>query len=85
MRKTASLVFLLCCATWLQAPTTVSAAAFPVELRQTSQGWQLLRGGEPYFIRGAGGNSSFQQLVEAGGNSIRTWGADDRRWYPFKG
>jgi hypothetical protein len=55
----------------------VSAEAIPVELRQTSHGWQLLRGGEPYFIRGAGGNSSLQQLVKAGGNSIRTWGADD--------
>jgi hypothetical protein len=53
------------------------AEAIPVELRQTENGWQLLRGGEPYFIRGAGGQHSLQQLVAAGGNSVRTWGGDD--------
>ena len=60
-------------------PSILRADAIPVELRQTGtkQGWQLLRGGEPYFIRGAGGNSALQQLVAAGGNSIRTWGAED--------
>jgi hypothetical protein len=58
-------------------PPTASAEAIPVELRQTAQGWQLLRGGEPYFIRGAGGSGSLKQLAAAGGNSVRTWGADD--------
>jgi len=53
------------------------AEAIPVELRQTGQGWELLRGGEPYFIRGAGGDHSLQALAAAGGNSVRTWGADD--------
>ncbi len=48
-----------------------------MELRQTEQGWQLFRGGEPYFIRGAGGDASLKELAEAGANSIRTWGADD--------
>jgi hypothetical protein len=55
----------------------VSAEAIPVELRHTAQGWELLRGGEPYFIRGAGGDGSLAQLAAAGANSIRTWGADD--------
>jgi len=53
------------------------ADAIPVELAKTEQGWQLLRAGEPYLIRGAGGGSSLQLLAEAGGNSVRTWGADD--------
>ena len=48
-----------------------------MELRQTAQGWQLLRGGEPYFIRGAGGKGSLKLLAAAGANSVRTWGADD--------
>ncbi len=62
----------------LLLPSSAAAAeAIPVELRQTEQGWQLLRGGEPYFIRGAGGTHSLQQLADAGANSIRTWGADD--------
>lgn len=58
-------------------PSTASAQAIPVELRQSAQGWQLLRGGEPYFIRGAGGTGSLQQLKAAGANSVRTWAADD--------
>ena len=55
----------------------VMAEAIPVELRQTEQGWGLLRGGEPYFIRGAGGNHSLEALAAAGANSVRTWGADN--------
>jgi hypothetical protein len=55
----------------------VMAEAIPVELQKTEQGWQLLRDGEPYFIRGAGGQHSLQQLAAAGGNSVRTWGGDD--------
>ena len=58
-------------------PVAAMSEAIPVELRQTEQGWQLLRGGEPYFIRGAGGDASLEQLAAAGANSLRTWGADD--------
>jgi len=53
-----------------------SAEAIPVELRQTDDGWQLVRGGEPYFIRGAGGDASLEALAAAGANSVRTWGGD---------
>ena len=52
------------------------AEAIFVELEKTEHGWQLLRGGEPYFIRGAGGSASLEQLAAAGANSIRTWSAD---------
>ena len=55
---------------------SVMAEAIPVELRETEQGWQLLRGGEPYFIKGAGGTASLEQLAAAGGNSVRTWSTD---------
>ena len=58
-------------------PSAAAAEAIPVELQQTEQGWQLLRGGEPYFIRGAGGADSLERLAAAGGNSVRTWDADD--------
>ncbi|MBT8107119.1 MAG: hypothetical protein KJP17_02720 [Gammaproteobacteria bacterium] len=52
------------------------AEAIPVELKETEHGWQLLRGGEPYLIKGAGGSASLQQLAAAGGNSVRTWSTD---------
>ncbi len=63
---------------WLTLMPIISfAEAIPVELIETKQGWQLLRDGKPYFIRGAGGTHSMEELAEAGANSIRTWGADD--------
>jgi len=58
-------------------PSGVSAESIRVELRQTENGWQLLRGGEPYLIRGAGGSHSLPALADAGANSIRTWDADN--------
>ncbi|MBN1268950.1 MAG: hypothetical protein JXB04_05140, partial [Kiritimatiellae bacterium] len=48
-----------------------------VRLVPAKQGHQLTRNGEPYFIKGAGGDQRLEDLAAAGGNSIRTWGADD--------
>ncbi|MGB6220644.1 glycoside hydrolase family 2 TIM barrel-domain containing protein [Haloferula sp.] len=45
--------------------------------KKAGGGWQLLRSGEPYFIKGAGGDKHLEDLVAAGGNSIRTWGIGD--------
>lgn len=70
------MIALLCSGVTL-LPTLAIAQAIPVELQQSAQGWQLLRDGEPYFIRGAGGTGSLQQLAAAGANSVRTWAADD--------
>ncbi|MEO1596528.1 MAG: glycoside hydrolase family 2 TIM barrel-domain containing protein [Pseudomonadota bacterium] len=49
----------------------------PVELVETEQGWSLLRGGQPYFVKGAGGDGDMDLLAAAGANSVRTWGSDD--------
>lgn len=52
--------------------------AIPVELQQGEDGsWTLLRGGEPYYIRGVGGVTYLDEAVAAGANSIRTWGAGE--------
>ncbi|MGB0768334.1 MAG: glycoside hydrolase family 2 TIM barrel-domain containing protein, partial [Phycisphaeraceae bacterium] len=51
------------------------AAAVPVEVKRTDAGWQLLRDGEPYTIKGAGGDQYLHLLAASGANSIRTWGA----------
>jgi hypothetical protein len=75
--RSAVFVFLLSCVAPLIWPATVAAEAIPVELRRTEQGWQLLRDGKPYFIRGAGGDAPLSKLAAAGANSLRTWGADD--------
>ena len=48
----------------------------PVKVVKTAHGFQLLRGGQPYFLRGAGGLQQFEQLRQAGGNTVRLWSAD---------
>lgn len=63
--------FLICAA-------HLRAQAVKVELRQDAEGgFTLVRGGEPYFIQGAGGGASKSLLKEMGGNSFRTWGVGD--------
>ena len=47
----------------------------PVEVVQNDQGeWQILRGGEPYYVKGGcRGAGLLEELAAAGGNSIRLW------------
>lgn len=48
-----------------------------VEVVETESGYQMLRDGEPYFVKGAGATGSdYGTVVSNGGNSIRTWGVD---------
>jgi hypothetical protein len=54
----------------------LATGVHPVKLTKTDGKWQLLRDGKPYFIRGVGGDSELDRLVEMGGNSIRIWGLD---------
>ncbi|MBT8135805.1 MAG: hypothetical protein KJO54_02195 [Gammaproteobacteria bacterium] len=77
MAKKTGLTPIFFLAVFMACPVHSLAQAIPVELKQTDKGWQLYRGGEPYFIRGAGGDGALEQLAAAGGNSIRTWGAGD--------
>lgn len=62
--------------------STVSVAVQPAEklnipsvvkIQKNDQGFELTRNGLPFFIKGAGGSNHIDKLVEAGGNSIRTW------------
>lgn len=49
-------------------PPAVSAV---VPVRVAVDG--MTRGGEPYFVKGAGGSGCMEQLAARGANSIRTW------------
>ena len=50
----------------------------PTTLEQDEHGnYRVFRGGEPYFIKGAGGTSRLDLLAESGANSIRTWRTRD--------
>jgi len=44
--------------------------------KDANGGFELMRNGQPFFIKGAGGTSNLEQLVKYGGNSIRTWGVE---------
>jgi len=56
----------------------LGATAIPVELNYTASGiWQLKRGGEPFYIKGAGGDASKELLAECGANTFRTWGVNE--------
>ncbi len=51
--------------------------AVKVEIITNDNKFQLLRNGNPYFVKGAGGSSEYiHRLAAYGGNSIRTWGTD---------
>ena len=62
---------------------TLAAAAYPpagpvkVTVRQANGRYELLRGGQPYFVKGAGGSAYPERIAAYGGNSIRTWGTAD--------
>ena len=53
------------------------AAPTVTKLVQTKGQWQLIRGGKPYLIKGAGGSGPLDLLAARGGNSNRTWGSDN--------
>lgn len=40
-------------------------------------GFKLLRNGQPYYVKGVGGDVFMDKTVAAGGNSVRLWGAEN--------
>jgi hypothetical protein len=52
------------------------AAQSTVKLESKNGQHRLIRNGEPYFVKGVGGDSHLELLASVGGNSIRTWGID---------
>ena len=65
-------------ASTVEEAALANQGAIKVELRQDEEGgWTLYRGGEPYYIKGVGGQVYLDRAVEYGANSIRTWGAGE--------
>lgn len=57
--------------------TASTRAPIPVTLKKEDGRYQLYRGDQAYFIRGAGGSQNIPLLAASGGNSLRTWGTDN--------
>lgn len=62
-------------------PTTPTATALSapvkVEVVGTPGKYQLLKNGQPFVIKGVGGNGNRPLMLASGVNSFRTWGADN--------
>jgi exo-beta-1,3-glucanase (GH17 family) len=53
-------------------------APIKVEIAKTADGYLLMRGGEPYTVKGAGmARNDIERFARYGGNSIRTWSTDN--------
>ena len=56
----------------------MSTGAIPVQILSDNERFTMIRGGEPYYIKGAGVRTQYmKRLAKAGGNSVRTWSAAD--------
>lgn len=61
----------------LYLTSAIAQAADPaVRIVGDSGQWRLERDGQPYFVKGVGGDGSLELLAKLGGNSVRTWGED---------
>jgi hypothetical protein len=81
-----TLVFSFACgqsdgpATSDSTPGAASGTAIPVEVVRRDGRYTLLRGGEPYAVKGAGLEfGDVESLAAHGGNSFRTWRTDNGR------
>ncbi|MEM9252806.1 MAG: glycoside hydrolase family 2 TIM barrel-domain containing protein [Planctomycetota bacterium] len=55
----------------------VSADRPAIELVEIDTGYQLQVDGQPFFIKGGGGDGDKALLAASGGNAFRTWGVGD--------
>lgn len=69
---------LIACSDTKPASQVNTTGVRPTAIRRTGNAYELLRYGQPYFIRGAGSladgdQNRFERLKACGGNSIRIW------------
>ncbi len=60
-----------------QSSATTDTKPVKVEIKKVGNHFQLLRNGQSYFVKGAGGSAFPDRIAAYGGNSIRTWGSRD--------
>ncbi len=70
-----ALCLLLLNVSFLHAQTVLKP--IKVEIQMVDSTYQIIRDGQPYFIKGAGGTAYLDRLTNYGGNSIRTWGSNN--------
>ena len=79
MRHPLLAIALLCLMTACSVESDPSLSPIRVEVRETDDGYVLLRGGKPYTVRGAGmAINDIERFAAYGGNSIRNWSTSQR-------
>lgn len=74
MKKIPEFAILACALVACSSTSVRSPAPVRVEIVKTDSGYQLLRGGKPYTIKGAGmSRNDIERFSAHGGNSIRNW------------
>lgn len=74
MQRRLLFVIIICFMASCERVSDSTPSAINVEIVSTDAGFQLLRGGEPYVIKGAGmGLDDIERFAAHGGNSIRNW------------
>jgi hypothetical protein len=74
-----AVIFIIACTTYVNAQNS-NHVSTPVKVEIIQLGedsFQLLRNGQPYFVKGAGGSQFPDRIAAYGGNSIRTWGTNN--------
>lgn len=71
------LVIFCCCQPVVVAQELGKSKSIPVSLEKLDGQWKLLRSGQHYLVKGAGGEGELELLKSSGGNSNRTWGVDE--------
>lgn len=66
------LLFFLACQVSCSSKEQQESTA-KVYVKKTSNGYQLIRNGNPFFIKGSSGNSHFAELKAAGANTLRIY------------
>jgi len=60
--------------------TTAYAQPQHVEVKTNAKGeFRLYKNGVEFYVKGAGGTEHWEEVVKAGGNSVRTWSTDNAR------
>jgi len=78
MRSQLTLTMITCAMVACASEPLQPSTAIKVELVRSDDGYQLLRGGQPYTIKGAGmAHDDIARFAALGGNSIRNWTTGD--------
>lgn len=76
-RRIAAGIVLLVLGTTGAGGTETVRKAVPVAIEGTAAaGFRIVRGGEPFVLRGVGGEQRLDLLAACGGTSLRTWGVE---------